>query len=524
MCDGYKASIIIPVYRAEKTLRRCVESILYGTERNVQVILVDDCSPDGSWEVCQALAAEHNQHVLCLRNEQNSGVSFTRNRGLSYAQAEYILFVDSDDWVSGSYVEEMLRFVHQNESALTVCGYVFIDLPNKSRRVYRYDAEGSAVSVYMIENPFELEKRILIQQLWNKVFRRSIIREHRIAFDEQLSMGEDFKFVLDYLEAGEIHKFFVLDYPLYYYIRYSCHSLMSTWLDLPFEERIKPYHRMAQLMEDRNLAKMEDDQAVARIKNSVIYQIASKRIGDRVRKKELLRQFMQNDSDRRQYRRVQLSVMKERAYTALMQARRIPVRARAKINREYLYPRKLKKLRKKLTAERFSLICQNCIGGVFYHEMGMQFLSPTINLFIREPDFIRFVSRLEDYLKEELVMSWEEEYPVGILRDVRIDFMHYDTCTQAKVDWERRKSRILKNRIVVMATDRNGFDGECFEQWKCLPYKKILFTANPAYAKEDGSVYYPECEKDGFVDNIIDRKAFYRHDTIFRIINALDSQ
>lgn len=524
MHEEYKASIIIPVYCAEKTLRRCVESFLYGTERNVQVILVDDCSPDGSWEVCQALAAEHNQHVLCLRNEQNSGVSFTRNRGLSYAQAEYILFADSDDWVAGSYVQKMLSLVEQNENALAVCGYVFIDHPNKSRREYCYDLEASNTLVYTIDNPFELEKRVLIQQLWNKVFRRSVIEKHRVSFDERLSMGEDFKFVLDYMIAARIYEFQILNAPLYYYIRQNSHSLMSTWLDLPFEDRIKPYQYMSDLMRNKEVAKKEYAQTLERIKNNICYQIASIKYLDRVRKKKMLARYIKCELDWKRYHKMQFSVLKERIYTALMQARRIPARTRAKINREYLYPQKLKKLRKKLTAERFSLICQNCIGGVFYHEMGMQFLSPTINLFIREPDFIRFVSSLEDYLKEELVMSWEEEYPVGILRDVRIDFMHYDTCTQAKTDWERRKCRILKNRIVVMATDRNGFDGRCFEQWKRLPYKKILFTANPAYAKEEGSVYYPECEKDGFVDNIIDRKAFYRHDTIFRIINALDSQ
>lgn len=523
MFEGYKASIIIPVYRAEKTLRRCVESILYGTERNVQVILVDDCSPDGSWAVCRALESEYGDRVVCLQNDKNRGVSYTRNRGLSHAKAEYILFVDSDDWVYGGYVQEMLRLAEQDEKALAVCGYIFVDCPNKRRQIYAYDTNGSNTSVHTADNPFELERRILIQQLWNKVFRRSVIMAHRLAFDEQLSMGEDFKFVLDYLEAEKIKTFSIINRPLYVYVRHHGHSLMSTWLDLSFESRIEPYHRMADLMANRGIAEKEYKQTIERIRNNIFYQIASIGYIDQARKKEMLTRYAQCKLDWKRYRKMQLSVLKERVYAILTEVRRLPMRARAKINREYLYPRKLKMLKKKLTAERFSLICQNCIGGVFYHEMGMQFLTPTVNLFIREPDFVRFVSRLDDYLGEELIMSWEEEYPVGRLGDIRIDFMHYDTCSQAKKDWERRKSRIIKDRIVVVATDRNGFDEACFAQWKRLPYKKILFTANPAYAQEEGSVYYPECAKDGFVDNIIDRKAFYRNDTMFHVINSLDN-
>ena len=91
-----KASVIVPVYNAEKTLRRCVESIVLGQERNIEVILVEDCSKDHSWELCLELAQEF-PNVTAVQNERNSGVSFTRNRGLELAQGDYILFVDSDD-------------------------------------------------------------------------------------------------------------------------------------------------------------------------------------------------------------------------------------------------------------------------------------------------------------------------------------------------------------------------------------------------------------------------------------------
>ena len=92
-------SVIVPVYNAEKTLRRCVESIVYGSYRNVEVILIEDHSTDESWALCQTLSQEFD-NVRALRNDRNRGVSHTRNRGLEVATGDYIMFCDSDDWVS----------------------------------------------------------------------------------------------------------------------------------------------------------------------------------------------------------------------------------------------------------------------------------------------------------------------------------------------------------------------------------------------------------------------------------------
>ena len=89
-------SVIVPVYNAAHTLERCVDSIAASGGEDIQIILIEDCSKDDSWQVCQRLAEKYKT-VLCLRNERNRGVSHTRNRGLDAATGEYLLFVDSDD-------------------------------------------------------------------------------------------------------------------------------------------------------------------------------------------------------------------------------------------------------------------------------------------------------------------------------------------------------------------------------------------------------------------------------------------
>lgn len=177
--------------------------------------------------------------------------------------------------------------------------------------------------------------------------------------------------------------------------------------------------------------------------------------------------------------------------------------------------------RKKICAENVTLISQNCIGGVFYHDMGMQFLSPTINLFIKEPDFVRFALNLRHYMEQELVMRWGEKWPVGTLDDIEIHFMHYDTCEEAKECWNRRKQRINWEKILIIATDRNGFHDEEYALWKQITYPKVLFTVNPRYCEEPGSVVFLKYKNQEFVPDLIPEREFYERDVLLNLVNRV---
>lgn len=178
-------------------------------------------------------------------------------------------------------------------------------------------------------------------------------------------------------------------------------------------------------------------------------------------------------------------------------------------------------IRARLKARDVTILSQNCIGGVFYHDMGLEFLSPTINLFFKEPDFIRFVTDLEHYLGCELQVSMGEAYPIGTLDDITVHFMHYKTCQEAVASWERRKKRINPEKILVVATDRNGFDDDVFELWRGIPYPKVLFTVNPRYAKDVGSVFYPQFQDQPFVPDLIPGRHFYQNDVLLNAVNGL---
>jgi uncharacterized protein (DUF1919 family) len=169
-----------------------------------------------------------------------------------------------------------------------------------------------------------------------------------------------------------------------------------------------------------------------------------------------------------------------------------------------------------------TVISQNCIGGVFSHDMHLPFQSPTVNLCIPAADYVKFVNNLEHYLQMEPELHWGEEYPVGRLDDVEILFVHYDTCLEASEAWERRKKRVNLQNVLVLSTDRDGFDETVFEQWKTISYPKLLFTARKEYSRHPDSLYFPEYQDDGCVPDLIPKREFYKDHVLIHKANGTD--
>ena len=506
----YSASVIVPVYNAEKTLRKCVEALCYGEERNLELILIDDCSKDNSWNLCRALADEY-PNVRCYQNEKNSGVSFTRNHGLEMATAPFVLFVDSDDWTSCRYASKLLNSAKENKDALSICGYTHVNHVAGSRNVSLYDAE--KITAVDISDAFSLFDHVLLQQLWNKIFRRDLIEAHHIRFDESQSMGEDFQFVLDYLEAAQIKKCVVLNEPLYYYIRWNNASLMSKF---GFIDNQPEFDRMEQLARIAGPAAQARKEAmITQSKRNYIYHIARNSVHSKQEKLDAIERIMADGNASSYYREQRLQFTKEQLAAKLKMAKLLVPRIKGRLQRSQVQKR-ITNAVKDMHAEGITFISQNCIGGVLYHDLGLQFLSPTINTFIPEPGFVKLVLNLRHYMEQELVIRWGEEYPIGMLDDVEIHFMHYDTCKEAKEAWDKRKARINWDKIFVIATDRDGFDSDAYEQWKQIPYPKILFTANPEFTED--AVYYPEYAADGQVGDLILGRTFYNNQILMNKI------
>lgn len=515
-----KVSVIIPVYNAEKTLRRCVESIIYGLECSVQVILVDDCSLDGSWELCQQLKGEYSQ-VNCIKNDRNRGVSYTRNQGLKKALGKYILFVDSDDWVSGKYVSTLLQMADQQPDSLILCGFYFVNQMQGYKEVFLFDHGEKNKKIPLCTTLFDLKDKVHLQQLWNKIFRRDVIEKAHIHFDENQSMGEDFQFILDYMEAAEIQECVVINQPLYYYIRWNNTSLMSHFGTTECEHE---YRRLEQLLRLCGNITSESEKryerALADIKRNYVYQAVHGK-NNKAEILNLIEAIMQDGKAEQHYRIQKKILIKEQIHEGFSWVMMLPDRFYGRMQRKRR-DKLAVEMKAKLQTKDFTVLSQNCIGGVFYHDMGLQFTSPTINLYLTGKDFVAFVLNLDYYLSLKLRMTWGEECPIGYLDDIAIYFMHYRTCQEAESAWERRKKRINREKIVVLCTDMEDFTDEVYVRWRQIPYPKVLFTAKRRYANDLGTVFFSEYEKNGKVPDLISKREFYRDGVLMKTVNCVE--
>lgn len=517
----YRASVIIPIYNAEKTLRRCVESIIFGEESNIEIILVDDCSKDNSWELCQDLQKAYPQ-VTAIRNLENKGVSFTRNQGMKCASAERILFVDADDWVSYRYASDLLKYSDLNRDALTVCGFHFINNLDNSRVNYLY-LEQSQTSICMVEKEdfFSLLDKLYLQTIWNKVFERSAIYLNNIEFDESQTMGEDFQFVLDYMQALQIERIQVINKTLYYYVRANNVSLMSKFRLVQNQKQYDRYEQLFRLCGSET-PKLKEiyEKKLKSIKDYYVYQAVHAKGWSREQILTFIEDVMRDQCADKHYKKYLVLKRKEQIFGTYSKLQQFYNRARSHLQRvkNRLI---ITRFRKQVEFDSISIISQNCIGGVFYHDMGQQFLSPTINLFFCPSDFIKMVKNLVYYMELTPKMKWDEEYPIGYLDDIEIRFMHYQTCSEALETWERRKRRINWDKILILCTDRDGFDNDMFSEWQTIPYPKVLFTACSYYNSDPSVVYYSEYEKLGTVPDLIPQRKFYQKHRLIDIVNSM---
>lgn len=184
-----KVSIILPVYNCAGFLRACLDSLVEQTHRDLEVVVIDDGSTDGSGEIAEGYAALDSR--IRVLHQQNQGPAAARNRGLLETSAEFILMIDGDDWLESRYVERMLEPVQEYD--LVVCGY---------NRV-RGDAEQRLLPREGVLQRDELYEHTLCTNwigagCWNKVFRRSLLEKAALGFETGMPWGDDLLFLIQY--------------------------------------------------------------------------------------------------------------------------------------------------------------------------------------------------------------------------------------------------------------------------------------------------------------------------------------
>lgn len=201
-------SIIVPVYNAENTLYRCVDSILQQTFTDWELLLIDDGSKDSSGDICDEYARKDSR--IKVFHKENGGVSSARNIGLDNARGEWITFVDSDDWIVGDFLQTNNISYHED---LILYSY-YVD--EKSVHSIFSLEHNNDVSLENIKFKLWLSKNFhkgIFRTVWSKLFRTSIL--HGLRFDNNIRLGEDNLFLIEYLKKISSCRF--VDTPFYIY-------------------------------------------------------------------------------------------------------------------------------------------------------------------------------------------------------------------------------------------------------------------------------------------------------------------
>lgn len=212
-------SIIVPVYKSEKTLRRCVESLCRQAYADIEILLIVDGPPDGSGILADQLAKEDAR--IRVINQPNRGVSRARNRGLTEAAGEYIRFVDSDDYVLYHGLDEMVRRIEQDGSDLVIAGFDHLYFGQKIEKLPHKNACIELRSSY--EDLKQLYKGGFLNMPWNKLYKKELIREQ---FPVDLNLGEDLLFNEAYIR--QTARISVLQQPVCEYIQDDRGTTLST--------------------------------------------------------------------------------------------------------------------------------------------------------------------------------------------------------------------------------------------------------------------------------------------------------
>lgn len=216
-------SVVIPVYNARKTIERCVNSISSQSFSDLEIILVNDGSTDGSGNFCDALAACDNR--IFVIHKENYGVSAARNSGIEKATGEYLLFVDSDDYLPIDYCEQLLRAKQRWGEDTFVWTALQVVSENHTIAEQKYFFDEEPYSLLTRKDVLKLSMKYLLNSPVNKLYRLKLIREQQLSMNEEISIAEDLEFNLQYLDAAGECKVVVLNDLSYFYVRNGESSL-----------------------------------------------------------------------------------------------------------------------------------------------------------------------------------------------------------------------------------------------------------------------------------------------------------
>ncbi|MCD8154654.1 MAG: glycosyltransferase [Clostridiales bacterium] len=256
-----KISIIMPVYKVERFLRRAIESVQAQTLRNFELLLVDDGSPDRSGTICDEYASRDSRiHVI---HEKNKGAAMARNAAMDIATGEYICFMDADDWVEPTMLEDMVHLAKRDQASLVITGF-YIDTWYSDSRYVTTDFICEDMVFHRREdfrrNAYRLFDKNMLYSPWNKLFSAQYLKERNLRFPD--TFWDDFPFVLSVIR--DIERVTVSSRQYYHFIRMREESETALWRPNMYEKREEEHQWMMELYSYWKIADEKSQEMIAR--------------------------------------------------------------------------------------------------------------------------------------------------------------------------------------------------------------------------------------------------------------------
>ncbi len=255
-------SIIVPVYNVEGYLEKCVESLRNQTFEDIEILLIDDGSTDHSGSMCDRL--EQTDKRIRSFHKENGGVASARNFGMKKAAGEFLMFVDSDDWINHDTCKETIHIAREYSTDVVMWSYIR-EYPGKSfhkrinleERLYTGEDVTSYIRRRMVglcgkelKNP---ENADALSPCWGKLYRRELIADGSIEFVDQQLIGptEDALFNLELF--ARVKRFYFLNRPLYHYKKTQNTSITTIYKSWLFDRWQLLYQKMTEVIDQQDL-------------------------------------------------------------------------------------------------------------------------------------------------------------------------------------------------------------------------------------------------------------------------------
>lgn len=246
-------SVIVPVYGVEKYLYRCVKSLRNQKLKNIEIILVDDESPDNCPKLCEDYVKEDAR--IKVVHKKNGGLGYARNTGMEYAHGEYIAFIDSDDYVEENMFFDLYKFAKENKLDTVIAGFnkvlnsgeIIKNVETDEEQIFRGKQKLQMFVGGMLGTPAKASKTLKYQMsVWRGIYSRKVIKKNHIRFcSERQFISEDIIYHLDYFDKA--NSLGILPLAVYNYCENGA-SLTKTFRKDRFEKNLILYKKIIEKM------------------------------------------------------------------------------------------------------------------------------------------------------------------------------------------------------------------------------------------------------------------------------------